>query len=257
MVSEANLQALRDAGMPYLVATKLRRNKMAQAALSQPGRYHVVAENLEVKEATVPGATDRYILCRNPEAVEMDRQERQAIVAALEEKIASGSVNGLLRGAARRYVHAVGGTVRLDRGQIEEDARYDGKWVLRTNSNLSTSEAALAYKGLWQVEQAFRTLKTPLELRPIYHWTELRVRGHITVCFLAFTLRQILTKRLAERSFDGSFVELIEGLSRVRAVLLDDGNGQRYRLRDEIPAAAMPAFRALNIVPPRRVERID
>ena len=257
MVSEANLEALRDAGMPYLVATKLRRNKMAQAALSQPGRYHVVVANLEVKEATVPGATDRYILCRNPEAVEADRQERQAIVALLEEKIASGSVNGLLRGAARRYIRAVGGTVRLDRRRIEDDARYDGKWVLRTNGNLSTADAALAYKGLWQVEQAFRTLKTPLELRPIYHWTELRVRGHIIVCFLAFTLRQILTKRLAERSFDGSFVELIEGLSRVRAVLLDDGNGHRYRLRDEIPAAAMPAFRALNIVPPRRVEQID
>ena len=115
----------------------------------------------------------------------------------------------------------------------------------------------MAYKGLWQVEQAFRTLKTPLELRPIYHWTEQRVRGHITVCFLAFTLRQILKQRLAKRSFDGSFVELVEGLSRVRAVLLDDGNGHRYRLRDEIPAAAMPAFQALKIVPPRRVERLD
>ena len=151
----------------------------------------------------------------------------------------------------------MGGTVRLDRGRIEDDARYDGKWVLRTNSDLSTPDAALAYKGLWQVEQAFRTLKTPLELRPIYHWTESRVRGHITVCFLAFTLRQILNKRLAKRSFDGSFVELIEGLSRVRAVLLDDGNGNRYRLRDEIPAATMPAFLALNIVPPRRAEKID
>jgi transposase len=70
---------------------------------------------------------------------------------------------------------------------------------------MAAAEAALAYKGLWQVEQAFRTLKTPLELRPIYHLTERRVRGHITVCFLAFTLRQILKQRLAEQAFDGSF----------------------------------------------------
>jgi len=89
------------------------------------------------------------------------------------------------------------------------------------------------------------------------YWTERRVRGHITVCFLAFTLRQILKQRLAEQSFAGSFVELVEGLSRVRAVLLDDGNGHRYRLRDEISAGAMPAFQALKIVPPRRVERLD
>jgi hypothetical protein len=87
--------------------------------------------------------------------------------------------------------------------------------------------------------------------------TERRVRGHITVCFLAFTLRQILKQRLAEQSFAGSSVELAEGLSRVRAVLLDDGNGHRYRLRDEIPAGAMPAFQALKIVPPRRVEQLD
>jgi transposase len=257
MVLEETLQALRDAGMPYLAATKLRRAKTAQAVLSQPGRYQVVADNLEVKEVDLAEVEDRYIVCRNPAAVEADRQEREAIVEMLAVKLATGSVKGLLRGAARRYVRMQGGRAALDRGKIEDEARYDGKWVLRTNSDLSAAEAALAYKGLWQVEDAFRTLKTPLELRPIYHWTEKRVRGHITICFLAFTLRQILKKRLAQQSFNGSFIELVEGLSRVRAVVLDDGNGRRYRLRDEIPAASMPAFRALKIVPPRRVERLD
>ena len=91
--------------------------------------------------------------------METDRQEREAIVAALEEKLASGSVTGLLRGAARRYVRAEGGRVRLDRAKIEDDARYDGKWVLRTHTAMAAAEAALAYKGLWQVEQAFQALK--------------------------------------------------------------------------------------------------
>jgi hypothetical protein len=257
MVSEENLQALRDAGMPYLVATKMRRERTTHSVLSQPGRYQVVADNLEVKEIDLADVEDRYIVCRNPEAVEADRREREAIVEMLAGRLASGSVKGLLRGAARRYIRVQGEKPSLDRGKIDKDARYDGKWVLRTNSDLPAAEAAVAYKGLWQVEEAFRTLKTPLELRPIYHWTEKRVRGHIAVCFLAFTLRQILKKRLAEQSFDGSFVELVKGLSRVRAVVLDDGNGRRYRLRDEIPAASMPAFRALKIVPPRRVERLD
>ena len=258
MVTEANLQALRDAEMPYLVATRLRRDKVAQEVLSHRGRYHTVAENLEVKEVDLPKLEDRYIVCRNSEAVETDRREREAIVEMLSKRLETGSVKGLLRGAARRYVRTQTGGVSLDRGKIEADARYDGKWVLRTNdTRLTATEAAVAYKGLWQVEEAFRTLKTPLELRPIYHWTERRVRGHITVCFLAFTLRQILKKRLAERSFGGSFVELVEGLSRVRAVVLDDGSGTRYRMRDEIPAVSMPAFHALKIVPPRRIERLD
>jgi hypothetical protein len=80
--------------------------------------------------------------------------------------------------------------------------------------------------------------------------------GQITVCLLVFTLRQILKQRLAEQAFAGSFVELVKGLSRVPAVLLDDGNGHRYRLRDEISAGAMPALQALKIVPSRRGERL-
>jgi hypothetical protein len=148
MVSEENLKRLRDAGMPYVVATKLRRDKAAQAVLAQPGHYHVVSGNLEVKEVTLSDAADRYIVCRNPDAVETDRQEREAIVAALEARLASGTVRSLLRGAARRYVRAKGGHVTLDRVKIDEEARYDGKWVLRTNSDLPTADAAQAYKGL-------------------------------------------------------------------------------------------------------------
>ena len=258
MVTDANLQALRDAGMSYLVATRLRRDKVAQEVLSHRGRYHSIAENLEVKEVNLSMREDRYIVCRNPEAVEADRREREAIVEMLNQRLKAGSVKGLLRGAARRYVRTQTGGVSLDREKIKADARYDGKWVLRTNdTRLTATEAAVAYKGLWQVEEAFRTLKTPLELRPIYHWTEKRVRGHIAVCFLAFTLRQILKERLAKRSFGGSFIALVEGLSRVRAVVLDDGSGTRYRMRDEIPTVSMEAFHALKIVPPRRIERLD
>jgi len=127
---------------------------------------------------------------------------------------------------------------------------------LRTNTDLPPQEVALAYKGLWQVEQAFRTLKTPLELRPIYHWTESRVRGHVIVCFLAFLLRQALRLRLEEVGWEGSFTELLEGLSRVRAVEIEDGAGARYRLRDEIPQVVMPALKALRLAPPRLVERL-
>ena len=66
--------------------------------------------------------------------------------------------------------------------KVAKDARYDGKWTLRTNTDLPPEEVALRYKGLWQVEEAFRTLKTPLELRPICHRSESRVRGHVMVC---------------------------------------------------------------------------
>ncbi|GAB4310784.1 MAG: hypothetical protein Kow0097_12400 [Candidatus Bipolaricaulota bacterium] len=116
---------------------------------------------------------------------------------------------------------------------------------------------ACAYKGLWQVEEAFRVLKTPLELRPIYHWTEARIRGHVMVCFLAFVLRQLLRTRLAKLGWQGSFTDLLSSLGRVRVSVLRGKGGQTFRVRDEIPALAMPAFHAVGMRAPRRLERLN
>jgi len=257
MVSEGNLQAMREADLPYIVATRLRGSTLVtEEVLARAGRYREVAENLKVKEVKIEGAQDRYIVCLNPLGAEEDRRNREGILAHLEEKLSGGSAKGLLRGAARRYVRMEGERVTLDRGKIAQDARYDGKWVLRTNTDFPPSEVALAYKGLWQVEQAFRVLKTPLELRPIYHWTETRIRGHVMVCFLAFVLRQLLHKRLARLGWQGSFTELLAALGRVRATVLRGKGGQTFRLRDEIPAQAMPALHAVGMRAPRRLERL-
>ncbi len=257
MVSEGNLQAMREAGLPYIVATRLRGSTLVtEGVLARAGRYEEVAENLQVKEVKLDGVEDRYIVCLNPLGAEEDRRNRDGILAHLEAKLAQGNVRGLLRGAARRYVRVEGERVTLDRAKIAEEARYDGKWVLRTNTALPPREVALAYKGLWQVEQAFRTLKTPLELRPIYHWTEPRIRGHVMVCFLAFVLRQLLRARLDKLGWQGSFTELLATLGRVRVSVLRGKGGQTFRVRDEIPAQAMPAFHALGMRAPRRLERL-
>ncbi len=258
MVSEKNLAAMREAELPYIVATRLRGSKLVtDEVLRQAGRYEEVAENLQVKEVNLKEEEDRYIVCLNPLGAEEDRRNREGILAHLEEKLSGGSASGLLRGAARRYVRIQGGVVALDRAKIAEEARYDGKWVLRTNTDLPPSEVACAYKGLWQVEQAFRVLKTPLELRPIYHWTESRILGHVMVCFLAFVLRQLMAKRLAKLGWRGSFTELLSALGRVRVTVLRGKGGQTFRLRDEIPAAAMPALHAVGMRAPQRLERLD
>ena len=265
MVSKGNLEALRGAGLSYVVAIRMRKvGELARAVLSHPGRYREVAENLRVKEVPVPGEEDRYILCYNPLRAEEDRKAREAMVEKLKERVSGGNVGAFLKRAARRYVRVVGGKAELDWGKIAEDARYDGKWILRTNTDLPPEEIALAYKGLWQVEEAFREPEVPLRvtrdasrvLGPIYHWTEARVRGHVMVCFLAFILRQQLRLKLKELGWEGSFTGLLEALNQVRAVEIEDGTGLKYRLRDEIPAEAMPALKALGMAPPKLVERL-
>ena len=84
------------------------------------------------------------------------------------------------------------GHFRIDEAKIAEEARYDGKWVLRTNTDLDAAEVALQYKRLWMVEQWFRSCKSLLQTRPIYHRCDETIRGHVFCSFLALVLRQEL-----------------------------------------------------------------
>ncbi|MGQ9496816.1 MAG: IS1634 family transposase [Desulfotomaculales bacterium] len=147
MVSDENLRELQEAGIQYIVGAKLRHLKTRQA-LAIAGRYQVVADNLRVKEVKLE-EDRRHIICYNPIEAERDREQREAMVAYLEDKLSQG-VKGLLKnGVARRYLRIKGSKVSLDREKIKNDAQYDGKWVLLTTTSLPDEEVALSYKGLW------------------------------------------------------------------------------------------------------------
>ena len=172
VVSERLLAELEEDGMEYIVGMPLRR-------------WKEVKENLQVKEVEVGG--HRYIICHNPKEEERDRKERESSVAMLEEQLSRG---GLARSKGwRRYLKVMeAGQAEIDRGRVGDEARYDGKYVLRAKTSLPAEEVAVDYKSLWQVEHAFRELKSGLEVRPVYLRTEAHVRGHIAVCFLALVL---------------------------------------------------------------------
>ena len=216
MVSEANLREMESLGMRYIVGAKFR-HLATREVLHRAGRYREVTPNLLVKEAH--GTGRRTVICYNPEEAERDRREREAMVAYLEQSLEDRGLKGLLKNdVARRYLKVKGETVTVDRRRIAQDALKDGKWVLLTNCSLPAREVALAYKGLWRVERAFRTLKTPLEIRPVYHWTDRRVRGHVAVCVLAYLLERVLEHKLESAGLKMSAAEALQELSAVHAV---------------------------------------
>ena len=92
-----------------------------------------------------------------------------------------------------------GGGFELDPPKIEKDARFDGKWVLQTDTELAAAACALKYKELWMVEHLFRSVKSILETRPIYHQGDETIRGHVFCSFLAFVLLKELLMRLESR----------------------------------------------------------
>ena len=137
--------------------------------------------------------------------------------------------------------------------KIKAEEKFDGKFVLKTNTELDWKEVVLAYKDLWQVEAAFRTLKNELAMGPIYHWTERRIRAHIFVCFLALLLKIILLKRLKTIDRTLSFSKVLQDIKRIKAVKLTL-QGSSYIIRTELQGDAHLGFKAAQLkIPPRIV----
>jgi transposase len=253
MVSQELLDELDRQGVEYIVGVRMRKVKATEQVLKTGGRYKKINESLYVKEVWSDDA-DRYIICYNPEEAERDRIVRAETVKKLEDKLRETSVKQMVghRGY-RRYLSIKGPKPTIDLRTIKNEARYDGKYVLRTNAMLDTDEVAQAYKELWRVERAFRDLKSTLSLRPMYHWKESRVRGHVMVCFLALVLESALQNHLPE---EVEYSYLIRDLKQLRAVELTL-SGEKYLCRTELPGCSNAAFKALGIRPPNLTTKIN
>ena len=254
MVSEKVLQEIEKAGLEYIVGVRMRKLSAAGEVLSRAGRYREVSPNLKVKEVLHQGR--RYIVCLNPEETGRDAKVRGEALAKLKEKLRSGRAKQLIGNSAfRRYLKLSGVGLSIDTNVVEAEARYDGKYVLRTNSSLSPGDAAQAYKSLWQVERAFRELKSGLDLRPVYHWTEKRIRGHVMVCFLALVLETALRRKLTATQAEVRYDDLLQHLTELRAVEIRL-DGRTYLTRTELTGHAPLAFKALGTRPPAHVSEM-
>ncbi|MDI6809966.1 MAG: IS1634 family transposase [Candidatus Eisenbacteria bacterium] len=257
MVSKANLEAVQDAGYNYIIGCKMRGDKeVRDKVLARPGRYHEVADNLRVKEVWI--GEHRYIICHNPQEEERDRQDREKILSALRDKIVGQSAKKLTgnRGYKRFLKTPPRGTIEIDEASAEQDARYDGKYVLRTSTDWTPEQLALAYKSLWQVERFFRDYKGLIDARPIYHHKVDNVRGHLVGSFLSLYLAVALRKRLARLGEKEGRVEwnpLMQDLREVRAVHIQIA-GRAYLVRTELRGQAHLAFSAVGMKPPMRVQ---
>jgi transposase len=155
----------------------------------------------------------------------------------------------------RREPEEEKGKASINWRRVEHDARYDGKYVLRTATDLPVEQVALAYKELWRVEHAFRDLKSGLEVRPVYHWTPTRVRGHIGVCFLSLVMESALSRLLRAHGCEESLAKVMEAVREVRAVKVEL-NSDLFLTRTDLPSLAQKAFAAVGLRPPPKVQSL-
>ena len=258
MISQETIAELEARGWLYILGVRMRRSKEArEEVLARGGRFQVVQppskdpkapSPLAVKEVRV--GEHRYIVCRNEDQAIKDAHDRLAIVAALAKALERGEKSLIGNSGYRRFVTAVGRHWRVDEAKVAEEARYDGKWVLRTNTELTAREVALKYKQLWTVEAIFRTMKSQLDTRPIFHKTDNTIRGHVFCSFLALVLRKALHDRLQARGNEHlEWAHILDDLDELQEIELNV-QGKAYRLRTETKGTLAAVFAACGVALP-------
>jgi arginine repressor len=252
MMGKKSLELLEDKPpYDYILGCRMRKQKeIGTEVLGRGGRYQDVAENLKVKEVRVDDR--RYVICLNEEEARKDEAARSAILDHLREKLAGGAMSLVGNKGYARYLRVTPNAVHIDEDKVAAESRYDGKYVLRTNTDLPAAEVAQTYKSLWRVERAFRETKSTLEVRPIFHHRDDMSIGHIVAGFLALRLEVDLQRRLDKRGIEVSWPTLMRDLSQVQAVHLQT-DGRLYLLRTDLQGAANQAFQAAGVRPPSAV----
>jgi hypothetical protein len=262
MISAETAAALEERRLLYLLGTRERTDKvvrdivLADAAPCVPliitKRGHEI--DYEAKAVTVGDA--RYILCRNHQEAERDAAARQAILANLERQLARGDKALVGNTGFRRFLKTEGhGHFAIDQTRAEQDARFDGVFVLRTNTDLDPLAAMLRYKQLWSVEAAFRTAKHLLATRPIFHKLDETIRGHVFCSFLALVLKSELEQRIAALGRDGSWSEILADLDSLTETEIAH-EGRRFLVRAAPRPAASLALRAAGVALPPTVQAL-
>ena len=258
--SEANRRWLRQGDHHYIIGEKLRSGSdEATAALSRQGRYQDVAANLRVKEVRIAEG-ERFVICFNPDAAERDAAIRTRLVAHLQELIdgsdrLSVTKRAELRGVIstkpglNRYLRVTpGGLLRVNAAAIKTETNLDGKYLLRTSDpKLSAEDIALGYKQLLEVERGWRDMKQVIDLRPVYHRKEQRIRAHVVLCWLA-----LLLVRLVETTSGDTWPTLRRELDRI-AVGTFAGPVGVFRQRTEITKPQRDILAKLHLDPPPRI----
>lgn len=257
MISKDTMAELEREDWPYILGARLRQGDAAmERVLADGGAFEEVFPKakgrkapspLRVKEVKV--GERRYVVCFNEDQAAKDRHDREAIVAGLQDALKQGDKSLIGNKGFRRYVAASGEHFTVDTAKVKAEARYDGLWVLATNTALSAREVAIKYKQLWMVEDAFRSMKSLLSTRPIWHKCDETIIGHVFCSFLALLLRKRLQDRLDEKGWSLEWADVMRDVAELVEMEVSVGD-KGYVIRSETVGVAGKVAQAAGVALP-------
>jgi transposase len=258
MMGAKTLEFLAELEIQYILGARMRSIKIAPELIADPAPYIEVPnadasddEECSLKVKAVNTADGRYIVCLNEKEAKRDKEVRARVSEKLRDKLAGGAKGLVGNREFRRYLRVEKSAINIDEEKLKSEEMFDGIYIIQTDTDLEPNEVATTYKSLWQIERAFRKLKTTIELRPMYHRKEYRISGHIMLCFLALVMQLHFQKKLKESGSGYGYTETIRALKQVNAVKLKVEN-REYLVRTDIQGAQAAAFRAVGAKIPER-----
>jgi len=261
MISKETIRELEDNGLEYILGARMRLQKeIKNDVLFRGGRFktvHPAKENskdpspLKVKEVWVEDG--RYVVCQNEAQARKDAVDRENILLGLEQQLKRGDKSLVGNKGYRKYLKAAGDGFSIDHDKAKQEAKFDGKWVLRTNiDNMKAENIALTYKQLWMVESLFRDMKSLLDTRPIYHKCAETIRGHVFCSFLALLLMRELQEKMDDRGWmDAEWNDVIRDLDALVETKIQTKTGERFIIRGALKGWCGKTFQAAGVaIPP-------
>jgi hypothetical protein len=268
MNSEDNRRRLSLGGGKYILAAKMRAgDEVTKEVITRAGRFQVVADHLRVKEVVVGDGERRrrYVVCHNPQEAARQRQHRERLLEQLrleldsqceplhEDHHAKRTCELVSSRRFGRYLRQTpAGIPKIDRAAVAAEAKLDGKWVITSNDDtLSAEDLALGYKQLMRVEECWRSMKSGLRTRPIFHWTAHRICAHISLCVLA-----LLLERVAERRAGDTWRNILDRLDTIKVIEYERGSA-RVRQTTELRKEVAELLRSLKVEAPPKLHRVS
>jgi hypothetical protein len=257
MISAATVAALEAQGIDYILGVRERSTVEVRSTVIDDDGVAIPLTiprqkgetDLAIKDVVVAGR--RYVLCRNAEQARKDAETRTALLAGLERKLTQGDKALVGNAGYRRFLaEPAGEGFTIDAAKVEAEARFDGLFVLRTNTKLTAPQVVLRYRNLLAVEQGFLAAKTLLATRPIFHRTDAAIRGHIFCTFLALVLRKELMDRLAAHHLAlPEWQNIVDDLADLSEIEVEQ-DGRRALLRTAPGPFIDPLCRAVGVTLP-------
>lgn len=263
MISAATIAALEERQLEYVLGVREHSSAEVRSTViddQTPFVPLVVPRasgdltELEAKQVKI--GERRYIVCRNLTEARRDAEQRAAILDGLRAKLAQGDKALVGNSGFRRYLKAVSAEhFAIDEARVADDARFDGLYVLRTNTKITPLQVMLRYRDLLRVEQLLRQAKAVLATRPIYHSSDMAIRGHVFCSFLALLLATELEDRLRRHGVAAEWGDILRDLDRLQEITLEQ-DGKRFLLRTPTTGVAGKLFQAVGVALPPNIQEI-